>query len=145
MHTPEALSNTIQKVYDQIGVSPEKLDYIEANGTGDPKEDLVEVKAMAQTFGERKEPLKFGSCKANVGYAENASGMTQLIKRAMMLSNREFYPQAGLNEINLAVPADKLESQLTHDQYTKDKNMLIGVNSMAFSGQMTRGKQESSR
>ncbi|XP_015113026.1 fatty acid synthase [Diachasma alloeum] len=79
-------SSQIQSVllkdfYEECKVSPSSLAYLEAHGTGTKVGDPEELNAIEAIFCPgRKEPLKIGSVKSNIGHAEPASGMGQIAK-----------------------------------------------------------------
>ncbi|XP_044017899.1 fatty acid synthase-like [Aphidius gifuensis] len=74
-------SALLREFYDECRVSPESVEYLEAHGTGTKVGDPEEVNAIDSVFcPKRKEPLKIGSIKSNLGHAEPASGMCSIAK-----------------------------------------------------------------
>lgn len=73
--------NLLEEFYDECGVIPEKLSYIEAHGTGTLVGDPVEVDAIDQALCSRRTtPLLMGSVKSNLGHSEPVSGLCQVAK-----------------------------------------------------------------
>lgn len=71
----------LTEFYNECGISPVNVEYIEAHGTGTKVGDPVEVNAISNVFcKERKAPLLIGSVKSNVGHSEPASCMNQITK-----------------------------------------------------------------
>ncbi|KAK8774424.1 hypothetical protein V5799_011043, partial [Amblyomma americanum] len=66
----------LREVYAEVNLDPTKVSYVEAHGTGTKAGDPQELGAINSVFcgPGRKEPLKIGSVKTNVGHAEAASG-----------------------------------------------------------------------
>ncbi|CAG7830163.1 unnamed protein product, partial [Allacma fusca] len=64
----------IRQVYEESGVDPLEVDYIEAHGTGTKVGDPEEMLAVSKVFCEgRKGPLLVGSVKSNMGHSEVVS------------------------------------------------------------------------
>ena len=136
VNTVEPIYELMTKLYKPTGISLDKVDYVETSASGKPKEDILEAEVISRMFRARKNAMKIGSCIANIGHTEHASGMASLIKCSLMLSNREYYPQANFNHINSGIPATKwkLEIQEKYEKYDQVKPMLIGLNSISTTG-----------
>lgn len=71
----------LEEFYDECGISPSCIKYIETHGTGTKIGDPEEVKAIEKVFCKDKlSPLLIGSVKSNMGHSEPASGLCQIIK-----------------------------------------------------------------
>lgn len=71
----------LKEFYDEIGIPPTILSYIEAHGTGTKVGDPEEINALDRVFCTgRKEPLWLGSIKSNLGHSEPASGLCSIAK-----------------------------------------------------------------
>ncbi|MEG3631630.1 type I polyketide synthase [Streptomyces poriticola] len=69
------------------GVTPGRLDYLEAHGTGTRVGDEVELRTLADVLREdptADRPLRVGSVKSNIGHAEAAAGIAGLIKTVLI-------------------------------------------------------------
>ena len=77
----EMQKTLLQEVYNECGISPNCLGYMEAHGTGTYVGDPEEVNALEQIFcKDRQTPLLIGSVKSNLGHSEAGSSMCQLAK-----------------------------------------------------------------
>ncbi len=84
------------------GVEPDTLGYVEAHGTGTTLGDPIEVAALTEAFraADPDAPegtgrigyCALGSVKSNVGHLSGVSGVTGLIKTALMLERRTLPP-----------------------------------------------------
>ncbi|MEU6770729.1 beta-ketoacyl synthase N-terminal-like domain-containing protein [Streptomyces sp. NPDC046759] len=69
------------------GITPGRLDFLEAHGTGTRVGDEVELRALADVLREdptARRPLRVGSVKTNIGHAEAAAGIAGLIKAVLI-------------------------------------------------------------
>ncbi|XP_039308554.1 fatty acid synthase isoform X2 [Solenopsis invicta] len=71
----------LEDFYEECGVSPAELSYVEAHATGTLVGDPVEVKSIDHAVcSKRKTPLLMGSVKSNLGHSEAASSLCQIAK-----------------------------------------------------------------
>ncbi|MCR6487407.1 acyltransferase domain-containing protein [Amycolatopsis sp. OK19-0408] len=82
----------LRAAYEDAGVSPADVDFVEAHGPGTPAGDPVELEALATVLGEERDPARpclVGSAKSNIGHLEGAGGVVGLLKAALALHHRE--------------------------------------------------------
>lgn len=97
--------------YEDAGVTPADVDYVEAHGVGSPTLDPLEISALGEVLGEGRpsdRPLLVGSIKTNIGHAEAASGMAGLIKAVLCLEHGQIPPSLHLDTPNPAIAWDDL-------------------------------------
>ena len=70
------------EVYNEAGVDPSAVSYVELHGTGTKAGDPQEVNSVTSVFctKDRQGPLLIGSTKSNMGHPEPASGLAALAK-----------------------------------------------------------------
>jgi polyketide synthase PksM len=95
--TPSARGQgrVIAKALASAGIVPDQVDYVEMQATGDEGTDAAEFEAVRNSYriAERhSQPLRLGSVKPNIGHAEAAAGMAQLIKVVLQHKHRMFGP-----------------------------------------------------
>lgn len=79
----------------QAALDPATVTYIEANGTGDPTHDQIELQALQRVYGgDRELPRYLGAIRANVGNLEHASTAAALIKLCLTLRAPALPPQS---------------------------------------------------
>ncbi|KMQ82320.1 fatty acid synthase, partial [Lasius niger] len=71
----------LEEFYEECGISPLKLSYIEAHATGTEAGDPTELRAIDEALCIKRDfPLFLGSVKSNIGHSESASGHCQIAK-----------------------------------------------------------------
>jgi acyl transferase domain-containing protein/NADPH:quinone reductase-like Zn-dependent oxidoreductase/acyl carrier protein/short-subunit dehydrogenase len=134
----EAQAALLRSVYENAGIDPNRLAFIEGHGTGTKVGDPAEIWSIGTVIGAgRRAPIPIGSIKTNIGHAEPASGLMGLLKATMALEHN--YLPASLhfdtpNEsvdfgaLNVHVASEPIE--LLHGKQAR----LAGVNSFGFGG-----------
>lgn len=102
--------------YEDAGIDPADVDYVEAHGSGSPVFDPLELTALGQVLGEGRpadRPLLVGSVKSNIGHAEAAGGLAGLIKAVLCLEHGQVpaslhvetpNPEVAWDELPLVIP-----------------------------------------
>ncbi|CAG9820290.1 unnamed protein product [Phaedon cochleariae] len=127
----------MKEVYEESGVNPASLSYLEAHGTGTGIGDPEECGAIDELLTEgRTTPLLMGSVKSNIGHAEPASGIGSIIKCIIAMENGFIPPNINFNTPNKRIRGI-IEGRLkvvTEKTPFEDDRGLIGVNSFGFGG-----------
>ncbi|ADD40862.1 type I polyketide synthase [Stackebrandtia nassauensis] len=135
----EGQLDILRWAYEDAGVKPSEVDFIEAHGSGSPQLDPLELTALAQVLGEGRSPdrrLLVGSVKSNVGHAEAAGGLVGLVKTVLSLEHAQVpaslhadTPRRDLDwdELPIEIP-DKLR-----DLPDIDRPLLAGVSGQGAS------------
>ena len=80
---------SMQGALESAKLSTDKIDFINAHGTGTENNDEVESKALIRLFGT---PPPFASTKANIGHTLGAAGAIEAVYSVLSLLNQEIYP-----------------------------------------------------
>ena len=83
-----AYESALGRAYDESGIDPSTVSYIETHGSAIPCEDTAEESALMDHIASFSERPATGSVKEVVGHAGAASGMASLAKTALALYNR---------------------------------------------------------
>ena len=137
--SPKAQAALLKQVYDQAGIDPFKIDYLEAHGTGTAVGDPVEVQAIGDALGKLRpsnKPLLIGSVKSNLGHLETASGVAGLVKALYCIQHRLVPATIGIKTLNPNIPFDKLNIEVVNKNQPLKKTgkLIIGINSFGFGG-----------
>lgn len=136
----EAQARVLVKAWQNAGIHPETLSYIEAHGTGTRVGDPIEVEAVTNAFKQFTQKKQFcgtGSVKTNIGHLFEGAGIFGFIKAALQLKHKTLPPSLHFRRPNRAISfedspvyvVDKLtpwESQGTP--------LRCGVTAFGFSG-----------
>lgn len=133
----EGQAEAISIAWEDAGVSPDAVGYLEAHGTGTTVGDVVEFKALTDVFGTQT-AAALGSAKGNVGHTMAAAGVAGLVKAALAIHHRTIPPMAGFRSAKPALELDETAFRIpsTPETWT-DEERLAGVSSFGFGGTNT--------
>jgi acyl transferase domain-containing protein/NADPH:quinone reductase-like Zn-dependent oxidoreductase/NADP-dependent 3-hydroxy acid dehydrogenase YdfG/acyl carrier protein len=135
----ETQATLLRDLYDEVGIEPGDVDYIEAHGTGTAVGDPIETRALGLAIGERRPadaPLLIGSVKSNLGHLETASSVAGLAKALYCLEQRSVPPTIHLETVNPNILLDEwnLAIATANTPLPAHKRLVVGVNSFGFGG-----------
>ncbi|HSS78378.1 MAG TPA: amino acid adenylation domain-containing protein, partial [Thermoanaerobaculia bacterium] len=85
-----------RQAYENAGVDPRTVSYIECHGTGTALGDPIEIAALSRVFADgdnnRRNYCAIGSLKTNIGHLDTAAGVSGLIKTALALHHGAIPP-----------------------------------------------------
>ena len=99
----EAQEEVIVKAWENAGINPESLSYIEAHGTGTVLGDPIEFKGLTAAFRrytQKKQFCAIGSLKTNMGHLVAASGCASLFKVVKQMQHKQMAPTINFSEPN---------------------------------------------
>ncbi|KAI0144465.1 putative polyketide synthase [Xylariaceae sp. FL1272] len=105
----ESQVSLIRDTYLEAGLSLSRTQYVEAHGTGTATGDPIEATALGETFGYSQangSSVYIGTAKANFGHTEGASGITGIIKAALVIEKGIIPPIANFETLNHEIDAD---------------------------------------
>jgi acyl transferase domain-containing protein len=135
-----AQSEVIRQALTQASLEPDKISYLEVQGTGSALGDPIEVNALLSVFGNRPsttQPLWIASVKTNIGHTENASGIASLLKVVLSLQHRQICPHLHLEQLNpyIDLKGTSLTIPNRLEEWTEsDRPRRAGVSSFGFGG-----------
>ncbi|XP_037047414.1 fatty acid synthase-like isoform X2 [Bradysia coprophila] len=106
--------------YDEIKMSPNVVQYVEAHSTGTSVGDPQECNAILNAFcKDRSTALLIGSVKSNMGHSENSAGLSSIVKSILTFETGTIAPNIhfdrpnkniiGLNDGRLKIVLEKTE------------------------------------
>jgi amino acid adenylation domain-containing protein len=130
-----------RRVYEQAGIHPETVDYVELHGTSSLLGDEIELLALKESFGyftKKKGFCAIGSLKPNIGHSIAAAGITCLLKVLLALRQQQLPPLAGLEKINEALGLDDspfyLNTRLVAWKRQDGRPRRAAINGLSASG-----------
>lgn len=100
---PNAQADVITKAWEDGGIAPETITYIEAHGTGTQLGDPIEIKGIQKAFDRHTQQKQFcavGSVKTNIGHLNNNAGTAGIIKAILALRNKQLPPTLYFEQVN---------------------------------------------
>lgn len=136
----DSQSKLIVQAWENAGIDPRTISYIEAHGTGTSLGDPIEIDGIKRAFLKYTDNNQFcgiGSVKANIGHLYEAAGIAGLVKGILCLQHKKIPPMVHFHEPNkninfldspVYVPDTLLDWEVT------DVPRRCGVSSFGFSG-----------
>lgn len=131
----------LSDAYSLADIDTDRLQYIEAHGTGTPVGDPIETKSFSNVFAtqSRKNPLMIGSVKTNIGHLEGAAGVAGLIKLALSIKKKQIPGNLHFENINPKIDLEgwklKVISETSEWPEQADGSPRVGgVNSFGAGG-----------
>jgi 3-oxoacyl-[acyl-carrier-protein] synthase II len=88
---------SMSKALADAGLKPEDIDCVNAHGTGTPKNDIAETRAIKQVLGKRAFQIPVTANKSMTGHLIAASGGVEAVASALALFHRIVPPTINLS------------------------------------------------
>ncbi len=76
---------SLKRSFQDAGISPSTVSFIETHGSGNPAEDRIESEALMEVFNGQKTTCVVGSVMPNIGHTGAAAGLASLVKTSLCL------------------------------------------------------------
>lgn len=137
---PHAQQAVLRAAYEDAGVDPARVHYVETHGTGTVLGDPIEANALGAVLSAGRDPgrpLILGSVKTNMGHLEGAAGIAGFIKTALAVKHRVVPRNLHFETPNPHVAWDELRLEVARERRPwpgPREAPLAGVSSFGFSG-----------
>ncbi|PKV77063.1 type I polyketide synthase [Streptomyces sp. TLI_146] len=136
-----AQRDVLRRAYENAGVDPAQVRFVELHGTGTPVGDPIEASALGAVIGRAQpdaSPLLVGSVKTNIGHLEGAAGVAGFLKAALSLRESTLPPSLNYESPNPAIDLDALGLRVAADAVDLteggDGPVYAGVSSFGMGG-----------
>ncbi|MCZ1006287.1 beta-ketoacyl synthase N-terminal-like domain-containing protein [Streptomyces lydicus] len=138
----QAQRAVLRAAYDNAGIDPAEVGYVELHGSGTPMGDPIEAAALGAVLGtarRTRKPLPVGSVKTNIGHLEAAGGAAGLLKAVLALKHRQLPPSLNFEKPHPRIPLDALNLSVQCDladfpPSATDGRRIAGVSSFGMGG-----------
>ncbi|WP_187393823.1 non-ribosomal peptide synthetase [Oceaniovalibus sp. ACAM 378] len=147
----QAQTELITRVYNNAGIDPRSVGYIEAHGTGTALGDPVEINALKSAFAALPRNAgdltgtgcRIGALKTNIGHLELAAGVAGVIKVLAQFRHRRLAPSLHCDMVNPYIDLDDTPFSLIDqaqdwlpvcDAMGRALPLRAGISSFGFGG-----------
>ncbi|KID58857.1 hypothetical protein JF50_03130 [Pseudoalteromonas luteoviolacea] len=138
----KAQTRLLDKAWQDAGVDPSTLSYIECHGTGTSLGDPVELDALKTAYKKisaatsNAQTCALGSVKSNIGHLEIAAGIAGVIKVLLQLKHQTLVPSLHVDELNpyLGLEHSPFKVQTEMTPWQSEQPRRAGVSSFGISG-----------
>jgi 3-oxoacyl-[acyl-carrier-protein] synthase II len=120
---------SMRNALKRAGLSPDKIDYINAHGTSTPLGDEIELGAVKRLFGDHSYKLSMSSTKSAIGHLLGAAGTVEAIFSILALRDQLVPPT-----LNLENPSPSCDLDLVAKTAKERRVDYVLSNSFGFGG-----------
>lgn len=137
---PSAQTDVIIKAWENSGIDPKSISYIDTHGTATKLGDPIEIEGIRKAFEKYTKEKQFcavGSVKSNIGHLYDCAGLAGLIKAILALKHKTIPPSVHFNRPNSKIDFNDSPVYVNIKSRKWDcKNTLMrcGVSSFGLSG-----------
>ncbi|EAF1791406.1 beta-ketoacyl-[acyl-carrier-protein] synthase II [Listeria monocytogenes] len=125
----EGAARAMKMAIDDAGLTPDKVDYINAHGTSTPYNDEYETQAIKTVFGEHAKKLAISSTKSMTGHTLGASGGIEAIFALLTIRDNIIAPTIHLKNQDKVCDLDYVPNE------AREANVNVVIsNSFGFGG-----------
>lgn len=132
----EGQAAVIGEALAMADIEPDTIDFIETHGTGTRLGDPIEIKALKKQYGGEGDKCFLGAVKANLGHLNAASGVTGLIKAAMVVKTGDVPPLLHFKKLNPEIDLEGCRFTLNAEPalIDRDEDRRAAVSSFGIGG-----------
>ena len=125
--------------WENAGINPEEISFIETHGTGTKIGDPIEIDAITkafQSFTNKKQFCAISSVKSNIGHLLEAAGIIGLIRTVLSMQHKKITPTLHFNKPNQEISFEESPVYLNNRliPWEVESARIAGISSFGFSG-----------
>ncbi|WP_217605647.1 beta-ketoacyl synthase N-terminal-like domain-containing protein [Chitinophaga sp. GbtcB8] len=138
--SPVSQAEVIRMAWENSGVNPAHIRFIEAHGTGTILGDPIEFSGIDAAFKESLPGMdkvcSISSVKGQLGHLGPVAGLAGLARLVLALKQQQLPPQVGFNSINPHIPESDspVKVQRTLQPWNSEVPRAGGVSSFGLTG-----------
>jgi 3-oxoacyl-[acyl-carrier-protein] synthase II len=101
-----AIIGAIRNALADAGVTPEKIDYVNAHGTSTPENDKMEYVSLRAVFGQHLDVTPVSSSKSMIGHTLSAAGAVEAVISLMAIQTGMLPPTINYDAPDSEIPLD---------------------------------------
>lgn len=117
----------MKQAFEESGLTPDQIDYVNLHGTSTQLNDRIETKSMKKAFGERAYKIPMSSTKSMIGHPQGASGSAAVAASLLCMQDNMIHPT-----INLEDPDPECDLDYVAQTARKKEVKYILCNTMGF-------------
>lgn len=135
---PAAQTDVVLEAWNNAGIRPQQLSYIETHGTGTPLGDPIEMEGLEKAFRMHSAGIQvcpIGTIKTITGHLYESAGTAGLLKVLLMMKHKKIPPNIFFNVPNSKI--NFIDSPFYLNTKLRGHNsdpMVCGISSFGFSG-----------
>lgn len=125
----ESPAKAMSLAFQEAGINPDELSYINAHGTSTVLNDIIETRAIKLALGPHSKKVAISSTKSMTGHLLGAAGAVEFIICALVIKHGVIPPT-----INLENPDPECDLDYVPGIARKQKVKVVLTNSLGFGG-----------
>lgn len=98
--------DAMARALDDAGLSSDEVDVVNAHGTGTPKNDPAEARALSRLLGERVAVVPVCATKSMIGHLISAAGAVEAVAAIACMERGRVHPTINLDDPDPECPLD---------------------------------------
>ncbi|NJK62524.1 MAG: PfaD family polyunsaturated fatty acid/polyketide biosynthesis protein [Synechococcaceae cyanobacterium SM2_3_1] len=138
--SPSGQTLAMQRAYEDTGIDPATIGFVEAHGTSTSVGDAAEFASLMDVFGQLKpqQPIYLGSIKSMIGHLKTAAGVAGLIKAILSVKEGVIPPTLNFESPAARIDLDRSPFHINGDTQTWEHRgstpRRACINSFGFGG-----------
>ncbi len=138
--SPSGQTLAMQRAYEDTGIDPATIGFVEAHGTSTSVGDAAEFASLMDVFGQLQpqQPIYLGSIKSMIGHLKTAAGVAGLIKAILSVKEGVIPPTLNFESPAARIDLDRSPFHINGKTQTWDHRgstpRRACINSFGFGG-----------